>query len=134
MLFYTENHFIWPFKPLLQRYNNQFRSEQHLNCFLLFDSNCIAKFLESIAIYDLLVSFCLFRSLPKVATDNLLERTRSDAGIEFGPRHRFEQISHDHTLCERVIINVSGTKFETQLRTLNVFQDTLLGDPLRRIR
>uniref|UniRef100_T1K0E1 BTB domain-containing protein n=1 Tax=Tetranychus urticae TaxID=32264 RepID=T1K0E1_TETUR len=74
------------------------------------------------------------QSLPKVATDNLLERTRSDAGIEFGPRHRFEQISHDHTLCERVIINVSGTKFETQLRTLNVFQDTLLGDPLRRIR
>ena len=29
---------------------------------------------------------------------------------------------------------ISGLKFETQLRTLNQFPDTLLGDPSRRIR
>jgi hypothetical protein len=29
---------------------------------------------------------------------------------------------------------VSGLRFETQLRTLNQFPDTLLGDPTRRIR
>ena len=34
--------------------------------------------------------------------------------------------------CQRVIINVSGQRYETQLRTLNRFPDTLLGDPLKR--
>ena len=47
---------------------------------------------------------------------------------------RFEPIDHDHKLCERVTINVSGLRFETQLRTLHTFPDTLLGDPNRRIR
>ncbi|XP_059059753.1 potassium voltage-gated channel protein Shaker isoform X1 [Achroia grisella] len=46
----------------------------------------------------------------------------------------FEPIHHDHDYCERVIINVSGLKYETQLRTLNQFPETLLGDPSRRIR
>ena len=35
---------------------------------------------------------------------------------------------------ERVVINVSGLRFETQLKTLNQFPDTLLGDPSRRNR
>ena len=47
---------------------------------------------------------------------------------------RFEPIKHAHELCERIVINVSGLKFETQLRTLSQFPDTLLGDPARRIR
>ncbi|XP_015795593.1 potassium voltage-gated channel subfamily A member 2 isoform X2 [Tetranychus urticae] len=47
---------------------------------------------------------------------------------------RFEPLDHDHHLCERVVINVSGLRFETQLRTLHNFPDTLLGDPNRRIR
>jgi hypothetical protein len=34
--------------------------------------------------------------------------------------------------CQRVIINVSGQRYETQLRTLNRFPDTLLGDPMKR--
>lgn len=37
----------------------------------------------------------------------------------------------------RIFLNkfqVSGLRFETQLRTLNQFPDTLLGDPARRIR
>ncbi|KAM4650451.1 potassium voltage-gated channel subfamily A member 7 [Discoglossus pictus] len=36
--------------------------------------------------------------------------------------------------CERVVINVSGLRFETQVRTLGRFPDTLLGDPRKRIR
>ncbi|CAL4064841.1 unnamed protein product, partial [Meganyctiphanes norvegica] len=38
----------------------------------------------------------------------------------------------DHNTCKRVIINVSGLHFETQLRTLNQFPDTLLGEASRR--
>ncbi|MBN3292234.1 KCNA1 protein, partial [Polypterus senegalus] len=37
-------------------------------------------------------------------------------------------------LSERVVINVSGLRFETQLRTLSQFPDTLLGDPQKRGR
>lgn len=36
--------------------------------------------------------------------------------------------------CERVVINVSGLRFETQIRTLSRFPDTLLGDPRQRMR
>ncbi|XP_030070683.1 potassium voltage-gated channel subfamily A member 3-like, partial [Microcaecilia unicolor] len=36
--------------------------------------------------------------------------------------------------CERVVINISGLRFETRLRTLAHFPDTLLGDPVRRMR
>lgn len=32
------------------------------------------------------------------------------------------------------VLQVSGLRFETQLRTLNQFPDTLLGDPDRRLR
>ncbi|XP_067876131.1 potassium voltage-gated channel subfamily A member 2-like [Heterodontus francisci] len=39
-----------------------------------------------------------------------------------------------HECCERVVINVSGLRFETQIKTLRQFPDTLLGDPQRRIR
>lgn len=33
-----------------------------------------------------------------------------------------------------LFLKVSGLRFETQLRTLNQFPETLLGDPARRIR
>ncbi|NWT14208.1 KCNA3 protein, partial [Vireo altiloquus] len=36
--------------------------------------------------------------------------------------------------CERVAINVAGRRFETLVRTLRRFPDTLLGDPRRRRR
>jgi hypothetical protein len=41
---------------------------------------------------------------------------------------------HDCDLegCQRAIINVSGLRFETQLRTLNRLPHTLLGDPEKR--
>ncbi|XP_053576371.1 potassium voltage-gated channel subfamily A member 4 [Bombina bombina] len=56
------------------------------------------------------------------------------------PPHRGEQDSGYHPVysefecCERVVINVSGLRFETQLKTLTQFPDTLLGDPEKRIR
>jgi len=36
--------------------------------------------------------------------------------------------------CQRIVINVSGQRFETQLRTLNRFPTTLLGNPVKRRR
>lgn len=47
---------------------------------------------------------------------------------------RFEPLKHRHDLCQRCIINVGGLKFETTLRTLNQFPESLLGDPRKRIR
>ncbi|XP_019737314.1 shaker-related potassium channel tsha2-like [Hippocampus comes] len=35
---------------------------------------------------------------------------------------------------ERVVINISGLRFETQLKTLSRFPSTLLGDPRKRMR
>lgn len=34
---------------------------------------------------------------------------------------------------QKVIINIAGLRFETRLKTLDQFPDTLLGDPLKRI-
>uniref|UniRef100_A0A1B0ADM8 BTB domain-containing protein n=1 Tax=Glossina pallidipes TaxID=7398 RepID=A0A1B0ADM8_GLOPL len=71
------------------------------------------------------------RSLPKLSSQD--EEGGAGHGYGGGPQH-FEPIPHDHDFCERVVINVSGLRFETQLRTLNQFPDTLLGDPARRLR
>uniref|UniRef100_A0A3B3VPY3 Potassium voltage-gated channel subfamily A member 2 n=1 Tax=Poecilia latipinna TaxID=48699 RepID=A0A3B3VPY3_9TELE len=35
---------------------------------------------------------------------------------------------------DRVVINISGLRFETQLKTLSQFPETLLGDPKKRMR
>ncbi|KAG5684374.1 hypothetical protein PVAND_013609 [Polypedilum vanderplanki] len=71
------------------------------------------------------------RSLPKLSSQD----EEGGAGHQFGGGlNHFEPIPHDHDFCERVVINVSGLRFETQLRTLNQFPDTLLGDPERRLR
>ncbi|XP_043949102.1 potassium voltage-gated channel protein Shaker isoform X3 [Drosophila biarmipes] len=71
------------------------------------------------------------KSLPKLSSQD--EEGGAGHGFGGGPQH-FEPIPHDHDFCERVVINVSGLRFETQLRTLNQFPDTLLGDPARRLR
>ncbi|XP_051515770.1 potassium voltage-gated channel subfamily A member 10-like [Myxocyprinus asiaticus] len=34
---------------------------------------------------------------------------------------------------QKVIINIAGLRFETRLKTLNQFPDTLLGDPMKRM-
>jgi len=40
----------------------------------------------------------------------------------------------DFDTSERIVINVSGMRVETRLRTLGTFPDTLLGDSSRRTR
>ncbi|XP_045069419.1 potassium voltage-gated channel subfamily A member 3-like [Coregonus clupeaformis] len=47
---------------------------------------------------------------------------------------RYERNQPDHECCERVVINISGLRFETQLKTLSQFPETLLGDPKKRMR
>ncbi|KAE8613905.1 hypothetical protein XENTR_v10007909 [Xenopus tropicalis] len=48
--------------------------------------------------------------------------------------HQFDLGIMDHESNQRVIINIAGLRFETQLSTLNQFPDTLLGDPEKRMR
>ena len=36
--------------------------------------------------------------------------------------------------AERIVINISGMRFETQLKTLQQFPDSLLGDPKKRAK
>lgn len=45
-----------------------------------------------------------------------------------------KRASRGCALTERLAINVSGMRYETQLRTLAQFPDSLLGDPRRRLR
>jgi len=85
--------------------------------------------------------------------------SKDDDKPEDNPKYvigqHFRPSPHDHQLCERIVINVShflsdklllipklltfstqvcGFRYETQIRTLNQFPNTLLGDPSRRIR
>ncbi|XP_067860899.1 potassium voltage-gated channel subfamily A member 3-like [Heptranchias perlo] len=46
----------------------------------------------------------------------------------------YEPEELEQECCERTVINISGLRFETQLRTLAQFPDTLLGDPRKRMR
>ncbi|XP_041443914.1 potassium voltage-gated channel subfamily A member 1-like [Xenopus laevis] len=48
--------------------------------------------------------------------------------------HHFDLGIMEHESNQRVIINIAGLRFETQLSTLNQFPDTLLGDPEKRMR
>ena len=66
------------------------------------------------------------RSFPKLA----------DAVAEDSANPEDTQVmeSSDYECSERVVINVSGLRFETQLKTLKQFPDTLLGDPQKRNR
>ena len=66
--------------------------------------------------------------------NELLATAEQDLTLSGGFGSRFEPLVHRHDLCERVTINISGLVFETQLRTLQQFPNTLLGDPAKRIR
>jgi potassium voltage-gated channel Shaker-related subfamily A protein 1 len=61
------------------------------------------------------------------------ENVGSHHALELAPAENLDE-PHDcaRAGCQRVIINVSGQRYETQLRTLNRFPDTLLGDPTKR--
>ncbi|CAG5897267.1 unnamed protein product [Menidia menidia] len=63
---------------------------------------------------------------------NKLERESSEKEPR-GPRRPGPRRS-GWALSERLAINVSGMRYETQLRTLAQFPDSLLGDPRRRLR
>ncbi|XP_073523204.1 potassium voltage-gated channel subfamily A member 3-like [Phyllobates terribilis] len=65
-----------------------------------------------------------------VACDNILEEAAALPGLRSS--ETYEQ--DEHECCERVVINISGLRFETQLKTLAQFPDTLLGDPKKRMR
>lgn len=61
-------------------------------------------------------------SFPRITDDDLIN-------VDDG-----QHVGTDYECCERVIINVSGLRFETQLKTLHQFPETLLGDPSKRNR
>ncbi|RWS06634.1 potassium voltage-gated channel protein Shaker-like isoform X2, partial [Dinothrombium tinctorium] len=72
-----------------------------------------------------------YRSLPKQAVEEATKSADLPAEVVDSS---FLAIEHDHHLCERVVINISGLVFETQLRTLSMFPNSLLGDPNKRMR
>lgn len=62
------------------------------------------------------------------------ERETGDPKVEDIPRYVQHEALHDCKTenCKRVILNVAGLKFETQLKTLNRLPSTLLGNPSKR--
>ncbi|KAM4617619.1 potassium voltage-gated channel subfamily A member 4 [Discoglossus pictus] len=64
----------------------------------------------------------------------LREEPSEDSGDCGGDSPQYQPVYSEFECCERVVINVSGLRFETQLKTLTQFPDTLLGDPDKRIR
>nr|XP_046270114.1 potassium voltage-gated channel subfamily A member 7 [Scatophagus argus]XP_046270115.1 potassium voltage-gated channel subfamily A member 7 [Scatophagus argus]XP_046270116.1 potassium voltage-gated channel subfamily A member 7 [Scatophagus argus] len=67
---------------------------------------------------------------------NKLEKESSEKESNGGVKreNRRCQWRSGWALTERLAINVSGMRYETQLRTLAQFPDSLLGDPRRRLR
>ncbi|KAF1372089.1 hypothetical protein PFLUV_G00260760 [Perca fluviatilis] len=70
-----------------------------------------------------------------------LDETVALAGLSaqdvYAPAERAQsetQLDHHQECCERVVINISGLRFETQLKTLAQFPATLLGNPRKRMR
>ncbi|XP_061488603.1 potassium voltage-gated channel subfamily A member 10 [Rhineura floridana] len=57
----------------------------------------------------------------------------SKLSAEFSDHLGTEKVGMDEG-DQKVIINIAGLRFETQLKTLNQFPETLLGDPEKRIR
>ncbi|XP_051976324.1 potassium voltage-gated channel subfamily A member 1-like [Xyrauchen texanus] len=62
-----------------------------------------------------------------VAGDNMDETSSTLQGHQQG-------LQYSPECCERMVINISGLRFETQLKTLAQFPDTLLGNPKKRMR
>nr|XP_020664896.1 potassium voltage-gated channel subfamily A member 6-like [Pogona vitticeps] len=71
-----------------------------------------------------------------MAAPQALAGGRGEAPEDEPARAEEEEERSSSCCCssERLVINISGLRFETQLRTLAVFPDTLLGDPSRRVR
>ncbi|XP_058501239.1 potassium voltage-gated channel subfamily A member 1 [Solea solea] len=65
-----------------------------------------------------------------VAGDNMDETS----AVPGHPQDPYPPDHNDHECCERVVINIAGLRFETQLKTLSQFPETLLGNPKKRMR
>ncbi|ROL43937.1 Potassium voltage-gated channel subfamily A member 1 [Anabarilius grahami] len=65
-----------------------------------------------------------------VAGDNMDETS----AVPGHPQDTYPPDHDDHECCERVVINIAGLRFETQLKTLSQFPETLLGNPKKRMR
>nr|XP_057910786.1 potassium voltage-gated channel subfamily A member 3-like [Doryrhamphus excisus] len=69
--------------------------------------------------------------------DMTVENMPEETAVLSAPHHlsvgRYE-LGRQAGCCERVVINISGLRFETHLKTFNLFPDTLLGDPRKRMR
>lgn len=82
----------------------------------------------------------LFGSHARLPASSCDGSTSGDGDGITDPRHEFLSDEacefDDHNCdthgCKRITINVSGLKFETQLRTLNRLPNTLLGNPTKR--
>ncbi|KAI8484329.1 Potassium voltage-gated channel sub A member 2 [Branchiostoma belcheri] len=62
--------------------------------------------------------------LQEIDLDSFSPKAYEDGGGEW-----------DHkNCCDRIVINISGLRFETQVRTLAQFPNTLLGNPQKRLR
>ncbi|KAM3878249.1 potassium voltage-gated channel subfamily A member 3 [Diretmus argenteus] len=66
-----------------------------------------------------------------MTVENMLEETAALSAPHLSAG-RYERSGQG--CCERVVINISGLRFETQLKTFNQFPNTLLGDPRKRMR
>lgn len=66
--------------------------------------------------------------------EKLLRNAYTNGRIQSGIQLDDEEYVHNCVLerCQRVVINVSGQKFETQLKTLERLPNTLLGDEEKR--
>ncbi|KAM4704185.1 potassium voltage-gated channel subfamily A member 7 [Rhinophrynus dorsalis] len=61
------------------------------------------------------------------------DEVTGNSSLVVAPDDKKYELCCEKDCCERVVINVSGLRFETQVRTLSRFPDTLLGDPRRRM-
>nr|DBA17407.1 TPA: hypothetical protein GDO54_002859 [Pyxicephalus adspersus] len=64
----------------------------------------------------------------------LCEEERGGRGRRSPVDGGYHPVYSEFECCERVVINVSGLRFETQLKTLSQFPETLLGDAEKRMR
>jgi len=84
------------------------------------------------------------RSFPKNASTAESPRQAIEEGDEYGDDgegHPLEAQAGDSgdmdsasPDSERIVINISGMRFETQLKTVSLFPDSLLGDPKKRAK
>ncbi|OQV13742.1 Potassium voltage-gated channel protein Shaker [Hypsibius exemplaris] len=55
-------------------------------------------------------------------------------GLDGGGRYYYAGGASPQPPDQRIVVNVSGLKFETQLKTLSKYPETLLGNPIKRMR